>query len=285
MRSPVPSQVPHQMVFEIPDLSGVSKNPAERIDFTLGNISFPPFSMQSMSANRNLSITILLVLTVMLGGGAATLLLLKAKKSTEIQGPGQPRSISNNGIADPEDRGDDRRGDNRRRDYEKKEFFRSLRGQHYDGTDFETGDSEMSPTPEGVEEFVGADHIERSSVRSDPIAPASTKDLVEGVIPTVGIPCEAEDHPSKGHVVAEARDADKPVECGICFESETENPDSGPFVRTICAHDFHQGCLDRWLDTRNYFWVRNEGFPLCRTNLIQEQRSAAALSRNAVESD
>ncbi|GBL75951.1 hypothetical protein AVEN_61310-1 [Araneus ventricosus] len=56
---------------------------------------------------------------------------------------------------------------------------------------------------------------------------------------------------------AEGPDADTPaaVACPICLGAATRQ---GQVKRLLCSHEFHQSCVDKWLN-------RSRNCPLCRT--------------------
>jgi len=61
--------------------------------------------------------------------------------------------------------------------------------------------------------------------------------------------------------------------CIVCLE----NVEAGHEVRRLgnCAHAFHRGCIDRWID------LGRAACPLCRSDLLPRPRGRARLGRLA----
>ena len=68
-------------------------------------------------------------------------------------------------------------------------------------------------------------------------------------------------------------EAAAPPTCIVCLE----NVEAGHEVRRLgnCAHAFHRGCIDRWID------LGRATCPLCRSDLLPRPRGRARLGRLA----
>lgn len=68
-------------------------------------------------------------------------------------------------------------------------------------------------------------------------------------------------------------EAAAPPTCIVCLE----NVEAGHEVRRLgnCAHAFHRGCIDRWID------LGRAACPLCRSDLLPRPRGRARLGRLA----
>ncbi|RLN08676.1 RING-H2 zinc finger protein RHA1a-like [Panicum miliaceum] len=75
-----------------------------------------------------------------------------------------------------------------------------------------------------------------------------------------------------GHAACQGEEAASPT-CIVCLE-KVEAADE---VRRLgnCAHAFHRGCIDRWID------LGRATCPLCRSDLLPRPRGRARLGRLA----
>lgn len=86
--------------------------------------------------------------------------------------------------------------------------------------------------------------------------------------------CARGEHGACSCVVEDARAAEEvPVACGVCLD-DLQN--GSPLASTLCAHTFHEGCLNQALVTKPLC-------PECKMDQRDSGAAAAAMSRAAVQ--